>query len=199
MRFRLIEAAKKVPVKRLCRSSTSVRADTSPGRSARPAADSVTIWCCWLMSARPSPFRTGPTAARAGARTSRQRASSPPALAADARGARARQNRRFNRTTDSVHAFRAPKRRSWTSQRPGRTRSGAPTSRTCGPARAGSTSPSSSTCSPGASSAGQPAIGFTRNWHCRLCAGPSRAAPVAASFTTRTAAANTAPSITRLS
>ena len=47
------------------RSSTSVRADTSPGRSARPAADSVTIWCCWLMSVRPSPFRTGPTAARA--------------------------------------------------------------------------------------------------------------------------------------
>jgi hypothetical protein len=66
MRFRLIDAAKKdFPVQRLCKASTSVRADTSPGRSARPAADSVTIWCCWLMCARPSPFRTGPTAARA--------------------------------------------------------------------------------------------------------------------------------------
>src|SRR5271167_1050473 len=46
--------------------------------------------------------------------------------------------------------FRSP-RTFWTrtSQRPGRTRSGAPTSPTSGPARAGSTSPSSSTCSPG--------------------------------------------------
>ena len=46
----------------------------------------------------------------------------------------------------------------------------------------------------------QPAIGFTKNWHCRLCAGPSPCGVRSpASFTTRTAAANTAPSITRLS
>ena len=32
--------------------------------------------------------------------------------------------------------------------------------------------PSSSTSSPGVSSAGQPATGSPRNWHCRPCAGP---------------------------
>jgi HTH-like domain len=50
-----------------------------------------------------------------------------------------------------------------TSTQRGRTRSGAPTSPTSGPARAGCTLPSSSTYSAGASSAGQPAIGSIRN------------------------------------
>ena len=116
-------------------------------------------------------------------------------------GLRARQKRRFKRTTDSLHAFPiAPNLLDQDFAAAGPNQKWAPTSPTCGPARAGSTSPSSSTCSPGASSAGQPAIGFTRNWHCRLCAGPSPCGVRSpASFTTRTAAANTAPSITRLS
>ena len=37
------------------RSSASVRAAISPGRSVRPAADSATTWCCWRMFARPLP------------------------------------------------------------------------------------------------------------------------------------------------
>jgi putative transposase len=64
-------------------------------------------------------------------------------------GLRARQKRRFKRTTDSHHAW------------PG---SGVPTSPTCGRAKVGCTSPLSSTCSPAGSSAGQQPTGCIGTW-----------------------------------
>ena len=67
MRFRLIDAAKKeFPVQRLCKVL-----DVSPSgyfawkKSSRLARGSARTWCCWLMSVRPSPSRTGPMAVRA--------------------------------------------------------------------------------------------------------------------------------------
>ena len=116
---------------------------------------------------------------------------------------KARQKRRFKRTTDSLHAFPvAPNLldQDFTATGPNQkwgadisyvwTREGW---------LYGCISLSSSTSSPDASSDGQPAIGFTRNWHCRPCAEPSPCGvPPPVSFTMRTAAANIAPSITRL-
>jgi putative transposase len=111
-------------------------------------------------------------------------------------GLRARQKRRFKRTTDSLHAFPiAPNLldQDFAAAMPNQ-KWGADISYVW----AGSIWRSSSTCSPGASSAGQLAIGSTKNWHCRLCAGPSPCGALpSASFTTRTEAANTAPSIIR--
>ena len=74
---------------------------------------------------------------------------------------RARQKRRFKRTTDSLHAFPIAPNLPGPGLRSGRAgaRSGAPTSPTVWTPRGlALPAPSSSTCSPGASSAGQPAI-----------------------------------------
>src|SRR4051794_16313108 len=57
-----------------------------------------------------------------------------------------------------------------TSRQQGRTRSGAPTSPTCGPAKAGCISPSSSTCSQDGWLAGQQAIGCIATWLLPPCA-----------------------------
>ena len=92
-------------------------------------------------------------------------------------GLRARQKRRFKRTTDSHHAWPvAPNCSIRTSRQPGPTRNGAPTSPTSGPAKAGCTLPSSSTCSPAGSSAGPPATGCTATWLSPLCAKPLQCA-----------------------
>ena len=192
MRFRLIDAAKKdFPSSVYARSSTSVRADLA--WKERPACRRQRDDMVLLAHVR-SPLPLNGTYGPAhGARTSRQWAYHRPQARRPADAREWAQGSGSGGSSDHRQppAFRSP-RTFWTrtSQRPGRTRSGAPTSPTCGPARAGSTSPSSSTCSPGASSAGQPAIGFTRNWHCRLCAGPSPCGVRSpASFTTRSAAA----------
>ena len=207
MRFRLIDAAKKdFPIQRLCKVlDDAVRADTSPGRSARPAADSVTIWCCWLMSARPSPFRTGPTAARAWCTNFAtmglpSRAAGRVARLMRENGLRARQKRRFKRTTDGPSRLSDRPEPSGPGLRSGRAepevgrrhllrvdpRGLALPRRRHRPVR------------PARRRLGNQRLGFTRNWHCRLCAGPSPCGVRSpASFTTRTAAANTAPSITR--
>ena len=88
-------------------------------------------------------------------------------------GLRARQKRRFKRTTDSHHAWPvAPNCSIRTSRRPGPTGSGVPTSPTCGPAKAGCTSLLSSTCSPAGSSAGQQPTGCIGTWLSLLCATP---------------------------
>ena len=114
-------------------------------------------------------------------------------------GLRARQKRRFKRTTDEQHAFPiAPNLLDQDFAAAGRNQKWAPTSPTCGPARAGSTSPSSSTYSPGASSG----WATSDRLHKELALSALRRAIAVrrrspASFTTRTAAASTAPSITR--
>ena len=203
MRFRLIDAAKRFPVQRLCKV-LDVSASGYFAWKERPACRRQRDDIVLLAHVRSAFTLSNGTYGSPrmvhelrdnGLTIGRRRV----ARLMRENGLRARQKRRFKRTTDSLHAFPiAPNLLDRTSQRPGR--KSVSTSPTCGPARAGSTSPSSSTCSPGASSAGQPAIGFTRNWHCRLCAGPSPCGVRSpASFTTRTAAANTAPSITRLS
>lgn len=66
MRFELVDAAKKeFPVQRLCKVL-----DVSPSgyfawKGALLAVASARTWCCSLMSARPLPYRTRPTGARA--------------------------------------------------------------------------------------------------------------------------------------
>ena len=129
------------------------------------------------MSARPSPFERDLRQPAHGARTSRQWAYHRPQARrpADAREwAQGFSKRRFKRTTDSLHAFPIA-RTFWTRLRSGRAepevgrrhllrvdpRGLALPRRRHRPVR------------PARRSAGQPAIGFTRNWHCRLCAGPS--------------------------
>ena len=80
-------------------------------------------------------------------------------------GLRARQKRRFKRTTDSHHAWPvAPNLLDQDFTSTGPERSGAPTSPTCGPAKVGCILLSSSTCSHAGSSAGQPAIGYIATW-----------------------------------
>ena len=59
-----------------------------------------------------------------------------------------------------------------TSRQQGPTRSGAPTSPTCGPAKVGCISPSSSTCSHAGWLAGQQATGCIATWLLPLCAKP---------------------------
>ena len=88
-------------------------------------------------------------------------------------GLRARQKRRFKRTTDSHHAWPvAPNLLDQASRQRRPTRSGAPTSPTCGPAKAGCISPLSSTYSRAGSSAGQRVIGCIGIWLWPLCAKP---------------------------
>ena len=206
MRFRLIDAAKKdFPVQRLCKV-LDVSASGYVAWKERPACRRQRDDMVLLAHVRSAFTLSNGTYGSPrmvhelrhnGLAIGRRRV----ARLMRENGLRARQKRRFKRTTDSLHAFPiAPNLldQDFAAARPNQ--KWAPTSPTSGPARAGSTSPSSSTCSPGASSAGQPAIGSTRNWHYRLCAGPSPCGVLPpASFTTRTVAANTAPSITRLS
>ncbi len=109
MRFGLVDAARKeFPVQRLCRCSASARAATSPGETVRPVGGSGRTWCCSLTSGPPSGAPTQPTAARAthelhgqGLQVGRRRTAK---LMRD-NGLRARQKRRFKRTTDSEHAW----------------------------------------------------------------------------------------------
>ena len=84
-------------------------------------------------------------------------------------GLRARQKRRFKRTTDSEHAQETsgrsrPTSSTRTSRRRPRTRSGAWTYPMSGPAKAGCTSPWSSTCSHARWSAGRSVTGCTAAW-----------------------------------
>ena len=92
-------------------------------------------------------------------------------------GLRARQKRRFKRTTDSQQPGRSRQTCSIrTSRQPGLTRNGVPIFPMSGPARVGCTSPLSSTCLPAGSSAGPPATGCTAIWLLPLCAKPWRCA-----------------------
>jgi putative transposase len=92
-------------------------------------------------------------------------------------GLRARQKRRFKRTTDSHHAWPvAPNLLDQNFAATGPARNGAPTFRMSGPAKVGCTLRSSSTCSPAGSLAGPPATGCTATWLSPLCAKPLRCA-----------------------
>ena len=89
-------------------------------------------------------------------------------------GLRARQKRRFKRTTDSHHAWPvAPNLLDQDFTATGPTKSGGPTSPMSGPAKAGCTWPSLSTCSQDGWSAGQPATGCIASWLLPPCAKPS--------------------------
>ncbi len=88
-------------------------------------------------------------------------------------GLRARQKRRFKRTTDSRHAWPvAPNLLDQDFTATGPDENGAPTFPMCGPAKVGCTLQSSSTCLPAGLSAGQPATGCTATWLSPLCAKP---------------------------
>ena len=85
-------------------------------------------------------------------------------------GLKARQKRRFKRTTDSHHSWPVAPNiidQDFTAGAP--TRNGEPTSPISGPARAGCTWPSSSTCSRAASSAGRLAIACIATSPLRRC------------------------------
>lgn len=114
MRFALIDRAKaEFPVHRLYLCLVLVKADILAGALGQPAAANVTTWCCWRMSGRPLPCRTAPMAVPNDApRMTRELRDS--GLAVGRRriarlmrdnGLRARQKRRFKRTTDSHHAW----------------------------------------------------------------------------------------------
>ena len=166
--FRLIDAAKKdFPVQRLCKV-LDVSASGYLAWKERPACrQQRDDRCCWLMSARPSPFRTGPTAAPAWC--TNFATMGLPSAAGASPGLCSRMGSGSAEAAVQAH-HRQPSR---LSDRPKPSgpglRSGRAEPEVAGrrhllrvdPARAGSTSPSSSTCSPGASSAGQPAISFT--------------------------------------
>lgn len=183
MRFRLIDAAKKeFPVQRLCKV-LGVSQSGYFARKDRPACrrqheDMVLLAHIRSAFALSNATYGSPRMTRElrddGITIGRHRV----ARLMRENALKARQRRRFKRTTDSLHAF-------------------PPMS---GHARAGSTLPSSLTSLPGASSAGPPATGSIRNWRCWPYAGPSPCGVhPPGSFTTRTVAANTAPSSTRLS
>ena len=90
-------------------------------------------------------------------------------------GLKARQTRRFKRTTDSHHAFPvAPNLLDQDFSAERRTRNGTQIFRMCGRGRGGCTWPWFSTCSPGGWLAGRSATGCTRNWLSRRCAKPWR-------------------------
>ena len=83
---------------------------------------------------------------------------------------RARQKRRFKRTTDSEHSWPvAPNIIDQDLPPPGRTRSGVSISPTFGRGRDGFTWPSSSTCFRAASLAGLLVIACTAGWRSLLC------------------------------
>jgi transposase InsO family protein len=107
-------------------------------------------------------------------------------------GLRARQKRRFTRTTDSQQAWPvAPNLLDQAFTAAGPDEKWGPTSPTSGRRRAGCTSPSSSTCLPAASSAGRPATGYTATWPWPRCGKPSSCAVQRpAWFITRTVEVN---------
>ena len=220
MRFRLIDAAKKdFPVQRLCKIL-----DVSPSGyfawKDRPACrrqrDDMVLLAHFRLafavsngtygSPRMMPELRDNGLAIGCRRTARLMREN---------GLKARQKRRFRRTTESLHAFPvAPNlldqdfaatgpNEKWpigACQHASMRLSAktVPIPPTSGRGRASCIWLSSLISSPGAWSGGQPAIGSTRNWPCRHCAAPL---PYDArrqdAFTTRTAAANIAPSSIR--
>lgn len=111
----------------------------------------------------------------------------------------ARQKRRFKRTTDSLHAFPiAPNLLDQDFTASGPNRKWVPTSPMYGRERVGCIWQPSSISLLGGWSAGQPATAFIRNWGFQPCAGRSSyGVRPQGLFTTRTAAANIAPSSIR--
>ena len=180
MRFRLIDAAKEeFPVQRLCKvlevSQSGSFAWKSRPASRRQREDLVLLAPVRLAFQLSNGTSGSPRMTRElqdqGLSVGRRRT----ARLMRENGLKARQRRRFKRTTDSLHAFRSRPTSSTRTSRPSApTRRGARISPTCGGGRAGCISPSSSTCSPGAWSAGPSAIACTRNGRSPRCDEPSR-------------------------
>ena len=193
MRFRLIDAAKKeFPVQRLCKV-LGVSQSGYFARKDRPACrrqheDMVLLAHIRSAFALSNATYGSPRMTRElrddGITIGRHRV----ARLMRENALKARQRRRFQRTTDSLHAFPvAPNLLNQDFKATGPNQKWAPTSPMSGHARAGSTLPSSLTSLLGASSAGPPATGSIRNWRCWPYAGPSPCGVhPPGSFTTRT-------------
>lgn len=206
MRFRLIDAAKKeFPVQRLCKvlgvSQSGYFAWKDRPACRRQNEDMVLLAHIRSAFALSNATYGSPRMTRElrddGITIGRHRV----ARLMRENALKARQRRRFKRTTDSLHAFPvAPNLLNQDFNATGPNQKWGADISYVWTREAGSTLPSSLTSLPGASSAGPPATGSIRNWRCRPYAGPSPCGVhPPGSFTTRTVAANTAPSSTRLS
>lgn len=199
MRFQLVDAAKKdFPVQRLCKvlgvSQSGYFAWKSRPASRRQREDLVLL--AHVRSAFQLSNETygSPRLTRElqdqGLSVGRRRT----ARLMRENGLRARQPRRFKRTTDSHHAFPvAPNLldQDFSAERPDE-KWGADISYVW-TRRAGCTWPSSWTFTPGVSWAGRSAIDCTRNWRSARCDEPSPCEDLRpACFTIRTAAGSTA-------
>ena len=180
MRFQLIDAAKKdFPVQRLCKvlgvSPSGYFAWQSRPASRRQREDLVLLAHVRSAFALSNGTYGSPRMTRelqdAGLAVGRRRT----ARLMRENGLRARQPRRFKRTTDSLHAFPvAPNliAQDFSTERPDE--KWALTSATSGRERAGCTWRLSWICSPGAWWVGQSATGCTRSWRSPRCGEPSR-------------------------
>ena len=170
MRFRLIDAAKEeFPVQRLCKvlevSQSGDFAWKSRPASRRQREDLVLLAHVRSAFALSSGTYGSPRMTRelqdTGLAVGRRRT----ARLMRENGLRARQPRRFKRTTDSLHTFPvAPNLldQDFSAERPDE--KGARRSPPCGRGRAGCTWRSSSTFMPGVSWVGPPAIACTKSW-----------------------------------
>ena len=144
----------------------------------QPASVSATIWCCSPMSDPRSTVEwhlwqpaDDARAPGSGPAMGRRRT----ARLMHENGLKARQKRRFKRTTDSQHAFPiAPNLHRAGLLGQARTRNGARIFRTSGPVRGGSTWPWSSIYSRARWLAGRSAIVCTGIWLSRRCVRLSR-------------------------